>query len=82
MSATRYLRRKPAAHYTNDTYGFGTPSSFAQYASRGDGGPVFRYAGRIPVYAIEDLDAWALAKLSEPVCQTRRKADPKLGEAE
>jgi hypothetical protein len=65
-------RRDRAAAYLQDTYGIGTKNSLAQYASRGDG-PAMRYIGRIPVYAIEDLDRWALSKLSEPVCKTRRR---------
>jgi hypothetical protein len=42
-----------------------------------------QYIGRIPTYSIEALDAWALAKLSEPVCKTqRRKPAPKAEAAE
>jgi hypothetical protein len=83
MSApAKRLRRKAAAEYTQATFGIGTPSSLATPASKGTG-PEMQYIGRIPTYSIEALDAWALAKLSEPVCKTqRRKPAPKAEAAE
>jgi hypothetical protein len=80
MTEAKLLRRNRAAAYVNGRYGFGTTLSLAQYASRGDG-PAMRYAGRIPLYAPEDLDRWALAKLSEPVCKTRRRKPALKSEA-
>ena len=34
------------------------------------GGPAYRLYGRIPLYSIADLDAYAEAKLSKPVRST------------
>jgi hypothetical protein len=62
----RYFRREDAAAYLTETFGFPVSRAWmAKLASQG-GGPVFRKAGRVPLYAKEDLDAWATARLSEP----------------
>ena len=34
------------------------------------GGPIFRKAGKTPLYAAGDLDAWAESRLSKPVRST------------
>ncbi|WP_442580744.1 hypothetical protein ACSBOB_01705 [Mesorhizobium sp. ASY16-5R] len=34
------------------------------------GGPPMQYAGRIPLYPVTGLDAWAEARLSKPVRST------------
>ena len=62
----RYLRRSAAAQYVRE--GWGLPCSarwLAKLAVVG-GGPVYRKAGRFPVYASDDLDAWAEARIGEP----------------
>lgn len=65
MSSTKYLRRKPAASYLNDTWGIPTaPSTLAKLAVVG-GGPAFYSAGRTPLYAPEELDRYAKAKLGK-----------------
>ena len=70
MNLPRYLRRKPAANYLNDTWGVPTaPSTLAKMAVVG-GGPAFHSAGRIPLYAIEELDRYAKAKLGNPRSST------------
>lgn len=38
------------------------------------GGPVMQYAGRIPLYRPEDLDAWAAQRLSKPVASTAERS--------
>jgi hypothetical protein len=38
------------------------------------GGPLMTYAGRIPLYHIDDLDAWATQRLSKPVASTAERA--------
>lgn len=61
-----YYRRNDAAHYLKEKYGFPcSPAWLAKLASTG-GGPVFRKAGRVPLYSRESLDTWAQERLSEP----------------
>jgi hypothetical protein len=43
-----------------------------KFASNG-GGPLITYAGRIPLYDIANLDAWAAGRLSAPVRSTAEK---------
>jgi len=45
------------------------PGTLAKLAVVG-GGPRFRKAGRVPLYAPVDLDAWARELLGEPVATT------------
>jgi|SRR5215831_10014807 len=59
----RLLRRKEAARYVQQTWGIPlSPQTMAKLAVVG-GGPLFRKAGRFPLYEIDDLDAWARLKL-------------------
>lgn len=61
-----YMRRADAASYLTDTYGFPCSKAWlAKLASTG-GGPVYRKAGRVPIYSQSDLDAWGEARLSAP----------------
>jgi len=79
-----YLRRKAAGVYLKTTYGFGAATTLAKLASTG-GGPVFRKAGRCSLYEITDLDAWAQAKISEPIRSTaefRRGKKPDIDRAD
>jgi hypothetical protein len=57
-----YLRRRQAAEYLKDRFGFGSERTLAKLACIG-GGPEFRSAGRIPLYDRASLDAWAQAKI-------------------
>ena len=34
------------------------------------GGPIFRKAGRFPIYTDVDLDTWAQGRISAPRCST------------
>jgi hypothetical protein len=38
------------------------PATLAKYAWEG-GGPLFQKVGRVPLYPVEELDAWALKRL-------------------
>lgn len=67
MTATlpKYLRRADAARYVEEKWG--TPCSpkwLAKLAVVG-GGPIYRKAGRFPLYAPNDLDSWAEARIGE-----------------
>ena len=65
--ATKFLRRKGASRYVEETWGIPlSPSTLAKYATRG-GGPPYYKVGRFPLYTITDLDQ------SEPSA-SRRKA--------
>ena len=63
------LLRHEASVYLKATWGIDRkPSTLAKYASVG-GGPKFEYAGRIPIYPQDELDAWARLILS-PLCSS------------
>ena len=65
------MRRADAARYLREVHGIPcAPATLAKYACVG-GGPVYRKAsGKFPIYAREDLDAWAESRLSKPVRST------------
>jgi hypothetical protein len=61
-----YLRRTQAAEYIRSRYGIPCqPRTLAKRACIG-GGPLFRKAGRFPIYSPPDLDAWAEAQIGRP----------------
>ena len=69
------LNRREASDYLRERYGIrARPATLAKYASIG-GGPLFRRAGRFPVYALQDLDDWAEARLSPLVHSTSEFRD-------
>ena len=64
------MRRAEAARYLRETHGIPcAPATLAKHACIGDG-PVFRKAGKFPIYAREDLDAWAESRLSKRISST------------
>lgn len=69
MDTPTYLRRHQAADFLQERYGFGTTETLAKLACIG-GGPRFRKLGRFPVYTADDLQEWALSRLSGPVGST------------
>jgi hypothetical protein len=71
------MRRADAARYLRDNYGIPcVATTLAKYACTGEG-PEFRRAGKFPVYAQDDLDAWAAQRLSRRVRSTSEFADRK-----
>ncbi len=69
-----YLRRDKAAQHVRETWGLPcSPRWLAKLAVVG-GGPIFRKAGRTPIYAPADLDAWAQARVGAPQKSTSDKA--------
>jgi len=69
-----YLRRDNAAQHVRDTWGLPcSPRWLAKLAVVG-GGPIYRKAGRTPIYAPADLDAWAQARIGAPQKSTSDKA--------
>jgi hypothetical protein len=75
----RRLRRADASAYLKEAWGLSYgPRTLAKLASVG-GGPPMEYAGRIPLYPVDDgLDAWAVAKIEPRVSSTseRRARQP------
>jgi len=66
----RLLRRWEAAQHVADTWGIPlSPKTLAKLAVIG-GGPMFRRAGRIPLYYPSQLDDWARARISPAVSST------------
>ncbi len=64
------LRRSEVPAYLLEKHGI--PVAFKtlnKLASIG-GGPVMQYSGRIPLYHVDDLDAWAQERLTKPVRST------------
>jgi hypothetical protein len=79
MSQTVYLRRRAAAEYMRKNCGIPcSAKTLAKLACIG-GGPVYRRFGRIPLYLIADLDAYAEAKISKPVQSTSEYEDRQSG---
>ena len=77
MRTHRFLRRKAASQYLEETWGVNrVPSTLAKYAVIG-GGPTFRRAGRVPLYSADDLDEWVASKLSAPMRSTSDTASPR-----
>jgi hypothetical protein len=76
----RFLRRADAAIYVTDRYGF--PCSRQWLAKLAVVGvrPVFRKAGRYPIYQADDLDRWAQARIGPLQRSTSDAPDP--GEVE
>jgi len=63
VSVERPLRRKEASAYLFERYGIERKTgTLAKLAVLG-GGPVFRKAGRVPLYERSDLDAWAASQI-------------------
>ncbi len=65
----KFLRRRAAAKYLKNRYGFTTEKTLSKLASTG-GGPVFRKAGSVVLYDVRDLDDWAESRLSGPMRST------------
>ena len=70
LNPERLFRRTEAADFVTESFGIPcSPKTLAKLAVLG-GGPVFRKAGRFPLYAAGDLHAWAKGKLGPPVKST------------
>jgi hypothetical protein len=70
MRSHRFLRRNAASEYLDAAWGVRrAPSTLAKLAVIG-GGPIFRRAGRVPLYSTDDLDKWVASKLSAPMRST------------
>ena len=70
-----FLRRSDAATYITDRYGFPCSRQWLAKLAVIGGGPVFRKAGRYPVYEPSELDRWAEARIGPPQRSTS-EVDP------
>ena len=68
MTATtsKSLRRADAAHYVLNTWGIPCSTRWLAKLAVTGGGPVFRKAGRFPMYDPADLDAWVQSRIGVP----------------
>ncbi len=71
----RFLRRVEAANYVTDRYGFPCSRQWLAKLAVVGGGPLFRKAGRYPIYQPEDLDRWAQARIGPAQRSTSDVAD-------
>ena len=69
------LRRSDVPAYLATKHGIDIAvATLAKMATVG-GGPAMQYSGRIPLYAVSDLDMWAEARLSRVVHSTSDRAN-------
>ncbi len=66
QTTTRYLRRADAAHYVREKWGQPCSAKWLAKLAVTGGGPIFRKAGRFPIYRPSELDEWAEARIGEP----------------
>jgi len=64
------LRRSDVPAYLMQKHGIPIALATLNKLATVGGGPAMRYAGRIPLYDVADLDRWAEARLSDPVTST------------
>jgi hypothetical protein len=74
----RFLDRREAAEFLT-AHGFRTSWRTLQKMATVGGGPLYRVFGGRAVYAADDLNAWAEAKLSPPRRSTSDVAGPCRG---
>lgn len=67
------LRRKEVPAYLMERHGIPIAMATLNKLASIGGGPAMQYAGRIPLYRPEDLDAWAEERLSKPVKSTAER---------
>ena len=73
-NSPRYLRRELSAQYVREKWGLPCSTKWLAKLAVIGGGPLFRKAGRTPIYAPADLDAWAQARIGQPQKSTSDKA--------
>jgi hypothetical protein len=78
-NSRRYFRRTEAANYVREKWGFPCSGKWLAKLAVVGGGPVYRKAGRYPIYNPIELDAWAEARISAPHFST---SDYEVGNAQ
>jgi hypothetical protein len=69
-----FLRRADAATYVTERYGFPCSRQWLAKLAVIGGGPVFRKAGRFPIYKPADLDTWARSRIGPAQTSTSESA--------
>lgn len=64
------LRRSEVPAYLKEKHGIPIAVTTLNKLASVGGGPLMTYSGRIPLYHVDDLDAWAEERLSKPVRST------------
>ena len=67
------LRRTEVPQYLQTKFGIPVAKKTLDKMASVGGGPRMQYAGRVPLYHVDDLDAWAKARLSKPVASTSER---------
>jgi hypothetical protein len=67
------LRRHEVPAYLNEKHGIPIAVATLNKMASIGGGPLMTYSGRIPLYNVDDLDAWAAERLSKPVRSTAER---------
>jgi hypothetical protein len=65
-ASSRYMRRSEAASYIQTIYGFPCSRQWLAKLAVLGGGPLYRKAGRTPIYETVELDRWAEARIGPP----------------
>eukprot|EP01037_Dinobryon_pediforme_P002443 gene2443-2481_t len=74
----KYLRRIEAATFVREKWAMPcSPKWLAKLAVVG-GGPIYRKAGRYPIYLQSDLDAWAQSRIAGGITMGARHPNPRL----
>lgn len=68
------LRRSEVPAYLAEKHGIPIAVATLNKLASVGGGPLMTYAGRIPLYHVDDLDAWADQRLSKPVASTAERS--------
>jgi hypothetical protein len=68
------LRRSEVPSYLLQKHGIPIAMKTLNKLASIGGGPLMTYAGRIPLYHVDDLDAWAEQRLSKPVASTSERS--------
>ena len=71
----QFLRRSDAASYITERYGFPCSRQWLAKLAVIGGGPMFRKAGRYPIYEPTELDRWAEARIG-PQQRSTSEVDP------
>lgn len=70
MSDSPRLRRNAVPAYLSEKHGIPIAVATLNKLASIGGGPLMTYSGRIPLYHVDDLDAWAQERLGKPVRST------------
>lgn len=65
-TTSKYFRRADAANYVRETWGIPCSAKWLAKLAVVGGGPLYRKAGRFPIYSAPDLDRWAEARIGAP----------------